>query len=126
MNEPIETYTKPVTLDIPVDEYSRRREISMDYTYIVLHEKYIEYRVKGFYQYKDEDKEIWEDKDVESRCIKLREDLCMVEFYHKNGEDEGWHLVLDWKGSESDEWKFKDEQLCKGHYKQLKQYMINR
>lgn len=116
--------TTDIRIDLPLMEYSRRREVMITECYLTLGEKYIHYKISATYEQLDDDTDVWIAKKANYRWCRPRANLSDVSMYYDNPE--GLYSVdIDFTGvSEGNNWLFATGKEALVIYNQLMEYMV--
>lgn len=113
-----------IRIDLPLADYSKRRNSTVKECYLMLYPEYIQYKIVGEYESQDEDTEVWEEKIANYRWLRLRTNLSEVTMHYDNPE-KLWSMGIDFIGiSEGNCWLFQDPKEALKIYNQLTEYML--
>lgn len=115
--------TTDIRIDLPLMEYSKRRDIVLTECYLTLGEHYMHYKISATYEQLDEDTEVWIPKKANYRWCRPRVNLSDVSMYYDNPE--GLYSVgIDFTGvSDGNNWLFAEGKSALAIYNQLVEYM---
>lgn len=116
--------TTDIRLDLPLLDYSKRRDSHLTECYLILGEHFIHYKIAGTYEQLDDDTGIWTEKKAKYRWVRPRTNLSEVGMYYDNPE-KLYSLTIDFTGiSDGNNWLFSTGKEALIVYEQLMQYMI--
>lgn len=117
------TTTEGIRIDLPLLEYSKRRNVVLQECYLVLGERYIHYKITGSYEALNEDTDVWEEKKANYRWCRPRKNFSDVAMYYDNPE-KLYSLSIDFTGiTDGNSWLFTTGKEAKEVYDKLMLYM---
>lgn len=116
--------TTDIRIDLPLMEYSKRRNVAIQECYLILGEHFIDYKIVAEYDQLDDDTDIWTEKKANYRWCRKRSGLSEVSMYYDNPE-KLYSLSIDFAGvAEGNNWLFSTGKEAHRIYEQLRNYMI--
>lgn len=120
------TTDEDIRIDLPLLEYSKRRSVNLQECYLVLGEKYMQYKIAGTYEALDDDTGMWVEKKANYRWCRPRTNLSEVSMYFDNPE-KLYSVCIDFTGiSEGNNWLYDTGKDTKAVYDKLVEYMVGR
>lgn len=119
--------TTPVKLNIPfIDIKSCRRNSVLKEGYLLLEEKFIEYKIVADYESNDNPEAIWKEMTSNYRWTRPRETISEVEMYFDN-TDSVWCVDMDFVGvDKGNTWAFNFPKEALAFYNTLREYFVTR
>lgn len=114
-----------IRVDVPLAEMKDRRDVVMKEGYMILHERYIIYKMVATYSGKDGDTEMWSDKKGNFRWVRMRADIQDVSMAWDNNE-QLWYTHLHFSDELYTAWFYKDPNEALKLYNTLQDYFITR
>lgn len=112
-------------IDLPLLDYSKRRNSKVTECYLVLGDTHVEYKIVGSYESLNEDTDVWEYKIANYRWCRPRKNMSEVNMYLDNPENL-YSVGIDFNGiADGNNWLFKSGKAALVVYNQLRQYMVS-
>ena len=115
-----------IRIEIEIPELADRRNVERKECYLMLYDRYMQYKGVNDYDKLSEDTGIWESVRANFRWTRFRSDLTDVDMYYDNAESM-WSICIEWKGVTGPFCVYyKDPKEAVRVYIQLSDYMISR
>ena len=111
-------------IDLPLREYSVRRNVQCKECYLLLQDKVIQYKVVSEHECLNEDTDVWELQIANWRWTRQRVLISDVNMYYNNKE-QMWSVGIEFSGVGGEcAWWYTDPKEALKVYNQLTEYMI--
>lgn len=119
--------TEPKRIDLPLIELSCRHNPVLKENYLILHDRYFEYRNLSEYDTDENEEGIMKRYISNWRKTIFRSDIVAVEMFFNN-KDETWAVGIESRCERQLEWDYPGEQGKEAFevYKTLKEYFVTR
>lgn len=110
-------------IDLPLLDYSKRRESNVTECYLTLGDRYMDYKIVGTYEQLDDDTDVWIPKKANYRWCRARANISEISMYYDNVE-KLYSVTIDFIGiSDGNNWLFENGKDAVHVYNQLREYM---
>lgn len=117
--------TEGLRIDVPLAEYSKRRDVVLKECFLTLYPTYITYKCVARYEELDNETSVWTHKDSNYRYTITKDKLSGVDMY-KDNEEDMWSLDMHFDGKGPTGWFFSDPKECLRVYNIIADYMTGK